>query len=94
MGGAWPWYFLGGDPLLTRESSVNQNEPLEQTDDSLSTQNITSVFIVPNQQHNAMESSKEFPQEKHICSESFPIAMNGSVLGPVKSDLNANKTMP
>ena len=69
------------------KSSVNQNEPLEQTDETLSTQNITSVFIVPNQQRNAMESSKGFPQEKHICCESSP--MNGRVLGPVKSDLNA-----
>lgn len=72
-------------------TNINQNEPLEQTEVA-STQNLSStVFIVQNQQSNAMESTKE----THTCSESSP--MNGRVSvtpDPVKSDLNIQMRLP
>ena len=75
-------------------TNINQNEPLEQTE-AASTQNLSStVFIVQNQQSNAMESTKE-THEEHTCSESSP--MNGRVPNtpdPVKSDLNIQMRLP
>ena len=75
-------------------TTINQNEPLEQTE-VVSTQNLSStVFIVQNQQSNAMESTKGTHKE-HTCSESS-ISMDDRVPttpDPVKSDLNIQMTL-